>query len=244
MIYGARPVPLHKRIWAAVQNALFPPLCLACTSELSDPAKNLCGPCSQALTSRWQTLCPVCEKQKTFNSARCAHLPGFLDTVSYFFLFEQNEIRRIIHALKYHYIAAAAHVFAPAFEKERLNILRIPADIVVPLPLHPRRERERGFNQAELIASYLAGHLDRPLVTTALKRTTHAKPQVTMRSRAARMRNVRDVFTVRNAELVRGRTVLVVDDVTTTGATLEEAARVLKNAGAAGVHGFVLARDA
>jgi len=114
-------------------------------------------------------------------------------------------------------------------------------DIVIPVPLHWRRLWWRGFNQAALLAAEVAHRLNLPLDTTAMSRRRFAPPQ-TAQHHDERIRNVRRAFTVTRPEHVRSRRVLLVDDVMTTGATVDECARALTAAGAASVDVFTLAR--
>jgi ComF family protein len=163
--------------------------------------------------------------------------------VSFLFLYEQKTLRRLLHAYKYEYLEAAEAVFEEFLMGEKLNILRIPADLAIPLPLHKRKLRERGFNQAERVGRTVSSLLRKPLITDILLRRRAGQAQMQVRRREDRMRNVKGVFRVERPHLVKGRNILLVDDVMTTGATLGEAARVLKDAGAKNVFGFVLARD-
>ena len=114
-------------------------------------------------------------------------------------------------------------------------------DVVIPVPLHWRRLWWRGFNQAALLAGEVARRLDLPLDTTAISRRRSTMPQ-TSRHHDERVKNVRRAFAVTHPERVRNRRVLIVDDVMTTGATVDECARVLIAAGAACVDVFTLAR--
>ncbi len=114
-------------------------------------------------------------------------------------------------------------------------------DVVIPVPLHWRRLWWRGFNHAALLAGEVARRLDLPLDTTAMSRRRFTMPQ-TSRHHDQRVKNVRRAFAVTNPERVRNRRVLIVDDVMTTGATVDECARVLIAAGAAYVDVFTLAR--
>ena len=113
-------------------------------------------------------------------------------------------------------------------------------DAVVPVPLHKERERERGFNQAELLAGVVANRFHRPVLRKALARTRRTSPQAG--KPRERTRNVRGAFAVGNPETVKDRTLLLVDDVFTTGATVNECAKVLMKAGAQGVFVYTLAR--
>jgi len=115
--------------------------------------------------------------------------------------------------------------------------------LTIPVPLHPKRLREREFNQSLLLARHVASLLGTELDFLSLRRIRYTQPQTGLRSEE-RKRNVRKAFEITNQEAVKGRIVLLVDDVTTTGNTLNECARVLKRAGSKGVFGLVLARTA
>jgi ComF family protein len=121
---------------------------------------------------------------------------------------------------------------------------RIPReriDLVVPVPLHGSRERSRGFNQAELLARPLATAIGVPLEPECFQRIRATDPQVGQ-SFSARKKNVKDAFKVTRPAVFKGRGVMLVDDVMTTGATASECARTLKEAGAREVHLAVIAR--
>jgi len=114
-------------------------------------------------------------------------------------------------------------------------------DLVVPIPLHRKKLRERGFNQAELIAKVVAKHLQVRLTKGNLKRTKATITQTSL-DRKERRRNLREAFTVKNRDGFQAKNVLLVDDVYTTGTTIKEAAKVLKEAGVKEVYVFALAR--
>lgn len=114
--------------------------------------------------------------------------------------------------------------------------------LIVPVPLHARRLRERGYNQAALLAHRLAVAAMMPIDETALTRVRATGSQVETHSREERLENMRGAFQCTHPELVKGRDVVLVDDVCTTGATLEDCARALRVAGAASIHAIVLAR--
>lgn len=120
---------------------------------------------------------------------------------------------------------------------------RLEADLVVPVPLHPRRLAERGYNQAALLAAHVARAIGARHLARGLVRRLDTPRQAEL-DRAARLENVRDAFSVRDARIVRGRRVLLVDDVATTGATLRATATPLFDAGARSVLAAVVARTA
>ena len=117
----------------------------------------------------------------------------------------------------------------------------ISVDAVVPVPLHPKRLRERGYNQAELLAREVAKTLDLPMEANAVERVSHGPPQARSRALEERGASVQGAFEARAR--VDGRRILLVDDVCTTGATLDACAQALKAGGAACVWGLTFARE-
>jgi len=235
-----------KKIAALATEAVFPSLCVACRAATfgRGPDWWLCLKCRNGLVSNWATACPKCGKDAGFGGAKHrAHEPGTLENVSFLFRYEHPAVRALIHSLKYRYVTGIASTFAGFIQKERLNFLRAPVDVVVPLPIHRRKLRERGFNQSELVARAVSEAAGRPVLTDALAKVRPSRAQMKLKTPRERERNIRGVFRVASPEAVRDKNILLVDDVITTGATLEEAARVLRAAGAKRVFGFVLARD-
>jgi ComF family protein len=146
-----------------------------------------------------------------------------------------GSLRAILHALKYDGRRSLAVSVADRMRRECADAL-IAADVLVPVPLHRRRQRARGFNQAE----ELARHIGLP-VCVALKRIRPTASQTGLPA-AQRHKNVRDAFRLRWRASVGGLRVVLVDDVCTTGATLEACARVLREAGAGDVRAITAAR--
>ncbi|MCC6139272.1 MAG: ComF family protein [Nitrospira sp.] len=117
----------------------------------------------------------------------------------------------------------------------------LDADLIIPVPLHPARLREREFNQSLLLADQVATHRHLPISFTNLVRTAPSEPQSTL-SRKERLKNLRRAFTVRQPQLIAQKRILLIDDVLTTGTTVNECAKVLKKAGAEAVFVLTLAR--
>ena len=151
-------------------------------------------------------------------------------------------VREIIHEFKYarqmHLRYLIARWLRAALDDERLR--DVSFDLIVPVPLHPARQRERGFNQATLLAESLSAETSLPsrLVLDRIRYTTTQ----TALDRSERMENLHNAFRLRKNADVRGLRVLLIDDVLTTGSTLSECARVLKRAGAISVHAATAAR--
>lgn len=228
-----------------VVEALFPASCLACRRPSFVPASPwLCEACTKKLLPRFETFCPVCGKEKGLNRGQvCAHEQGALESVSALFLYQDRPVRRLVHALKYYFLLDSLKIWAEALRRERANLLRFDVDLIIPLPLHKRRLRERGFNQAELIADLVGSILKRPVLSNVLVKAHSSPAQMKIRKSRARARNIRGVFRVADPTTIEDKKILLVDDVITTGATLGEAARALRAAGARSVQAFVLARD-
>jgi len=118
----------------------------------------------------------------------------------------------------------------------------VPGEVLVPVPLHQKRLRERGYNQSRLLAQQLGKLAHLPVVDDCLIRQRHAPPQARTATVNERRSNVADAFSCRDLRL-EGKQVLLIDDVSTSGATLDACARALKGAGAVSVWGLVLARE-
>ena len=180
--------------------------------------------------------CPDCKHDYAINRAFIIsdyHDPVVAKAVKalkYKFL---PELAAPLVALTTRYIQNQSALHRIAFAGEKF--------LVLPVPLHKRRENWRGFNQAALLARGLADRF-RLEYAENLVRTVHLPPQATIKDRGERFENIKEVYTCQNIEEILGRDILLVDDVCTTGATLNECARVLKNAGAASVTALVIAR--
>jgi ComF family protein len=150
-----------------------------------------------------------------------------------------------IHELKYARKTHLARSLGPLLASYAARWLGSPADklLVMPVPLHPRKLRQRGFNQSLLLARHVASRLEADLDYLSLRRTRFTQPQTSLTS-DERKKNVRRAFGVVEPTGLKGRAVLLIDDVATTGSTLNECARVLKKAGVKEVYGLVLARTA
>lgn len=226
----------------------YPPHCYHCGEVLlGSRSRILCPRCYQDLTaSRIEgTICRICglllhtEAEAEATCTNCqTHQPDF-DMAHALFSYA-GPAGSLIISFKFH----GEFFLGPRVLKRAIETGWMPdglgeLDAIVPVPLHPRRERERGYNQALLLAKTLARHLDRPLHRRVIRRTRHTGQQTKLAAHR-RWENVRGAFQA-DAD-VRGARLLLVDDVMTTGATASECARVLKKSGAASVSVLTLAR--
>jgi len=163
--------------------------------------------------------------------------------------YENSSVIKIIKTFKYRFIKEMAIPISWLLKKyvfwlsaaRKFNLLT-ESPIIIPVPLHYRRLNWRGFNQAELIAQSLSEILNCNFDASLIKRTKIIKPQAEIEEREQRINNVRDIFQIIDRDKVKNKTVLLIDDVCTTGATLNEGARILKESGAAKIIGLVFAR--
>jgi len=187
-------------------------------------------------------LCPRCGQPQPSGilCPACVSRPAAIDGIRAPFRFD-GAIRQAIHELKYRNLRALSGTLARLlFDYLAKNPM--PAEVLVPVPLHHKRLRERGYNQAGLLAKELGKITGRPVVDDCLVRQRPAPPQARTATATERWANVADAFACRDQRL-RGRAVLLIDDVATSGATLDASATALKAGGAASVWGLVLARD-
>jgi ComF family protein len=152
----------------------------------------------------------------------------------------EGMIRKLVHDLKYRHARSLAAWGGEVLYRS-LSSRPVTVDAIVPVPLAPRRQRERGYNQSELLGRELAARWGVPVETTVLRRVRETPPQVG-KSAAERRANVRGAFACIEGAPVTDRRILLVDDVATTGATLNACAEPLKAAGATRVVGLVLAK--
>lgn len=218
--------------WRAAGHALLPQACALCAAECATDI--VCAACDRAMP-RLPPACPTCALP-TPGGVRCgrcvAHPPPFAAALAAFTY--AYPVDRLLHALKYGGALAHADYFADALAP---RIVALP-DLVVALPLAPARQRERGFNQAREIARRLAARVGVPLADGLVRaRDTAAQTALPW---SDRRRNVRGAFAALPA-LARRR-IAIVDDVMTTGATLEAAATAALRGGAVAVDVWVAAR--
>jgi ComF family protein len=215
-------------------NLLFPARCLGCNSLGSF----FCPRCRAGVVPLSDPVCPTCGTAVDPGEPICrCRRPALL------YVRAAGEyagpLRTAIHRFKYGGQRAAANSLASLLDPAFQHFHEL-CPLIVPIPLHPRRERQRGYNQSLLLARAVAGIHSFALQEHALVRVKATTPQVGL-SAAARSLNLSNAF-VATASLCEGKDVVVVDDVCTTGATLQAAARALRSSGARRVWAVVLAR--
>mgnify|MGYP001773439641 CR=1 FL=1 len=222
--------------WDFILDLLFPPRCVGCGSL----GKWFCDDCLKEIRFLEGPRCRFCGTPMDDWGVcpSCASEPHSLEGIISVACFE-GPIQNAIHLLKYRGRTAVAPALAE-FMASCMHHHPVNADGIVPVPLHPTRLRERGYNQSALLAESLGRRLGMPVFDGALERIRYTRPQVGLNAQE-RKENVRGAFRA-NPARVAGRNLILVDDVCTTGATLEECASALKEAGAGKVWGLTLAR--
>ncbi len=227
------------RVRQAVLDVLFPSRCVGCGAYGSF----FCSSCQAELPRARPPRCPVCWQPQRQGDAcgRCREeRPAFQGARSLYLY--QGVAREAVHALKYNYLSALAQPMAQLMARY-VEEEAIEADLLVAVPLYARRQRLRGYNQSFLLAREVSRRLNLPLAAAALVRRNDTPPQARASEADARRRNVAGAFDCRPGA-VAGRRVLLVDDVTTTGATLDACARaLLAKGGASSVWALTFARE-
>ena len=225
---------------------LFPRRCIGCGKL----GKYFCQKCSAKIKLIAQPICPVCERNAIsgITHPRC-QTRYTLDGLSSFFRYD-GIIRSAIKKIKYRFasdLSTELINLIPSTSISQLTIRQLADQfnnetILTPIPLHPTRLRFRGFNQAEILGKLLAKRLNIPLKSETLRRVKKSRPQVEMKDRKKRLSNMEGSFSLSpNILISQYPSILMFDDVFTTGATLRSAANVLKRAGAIKVWGITLA---
>jgi len=229
----------------AVLSVVLAPACAVCDRPLERPTRGpVCQPCWRSILPLTPPLCDRCgDPLPTWRAIslplgrcpRCRRTPRLLDRARAIGAYD-GALRSIVHALKYEGRRTLARPLGALMRRHGGDLLD-GAACVIPVPLHPSRRRQRGFNQA----ADLARHLGLPVV--AGLRRVRPTPTQTGLPAAQRHKNVRDAFAATSASRgLRDSIVVLVDDVCTTGATLEACARVLKQAGVREVRALTAAR--
>lgn len=233
----------------AVLDFLFPPLCHVCRSFIPDAGElHICSRCRERLPLVKPPLCTLCGIP--FIGAGANHLcgecqihPPHYERAMAHLLYEESA-RDLIHHFKYSH---KTHLRRPlallALEGLSEFITGQAPDIIIPVPLHRSRLRSRGFNQAVLLGELFSSRLSVPMLADGLTRTRQTEPQIDL-SAEDRKNNVKGAFAVKKMGDISEKRILLLDDVMTTGSTVNECAKVLKKAGAASVVVVTVARTA
>jgi len=230
-------LPQLARLGRTALELLFPSRCLGCGKEGS----LICPACRGKLSAITPPICRRCgtpQPDGGFCSACLSHRHD-IDGIRSPFRFE-GVIRQAIHQFKYNNLRYTAGTLAELLSSY-LIAHSVPGEVLIPVPLHSRRLRERGYNQSHLLAKELGKLVGLPVMNDCISRQRQTAPQARATSASQRRSNVANAFTCRAA--MRDKKVILIDDVATSGATLDACADALKSAGAGSVWGLTIARE-
>ncbi len=214
-----------RTLWNNLLDLFFPDSCRICGTPLVEGEEQLCLKCLCDLPqTNYHTVENNPVEQLFLGKNRIERATAYLR-------FEKGgSVQKLIHSLKYHGNKELGYLLGRQMAK-RLNADQSPicnVDILLPVPLHPRKKRKRGYNQSEWIAKGFGSVLDIPIDTESLSRVTQTDTQ-TQKGVYERWRNVCSIFKVERPEALRGKHVLLIDDVITTGATLSACTEALSD---------------
>ena len=210
------------RLFKSLINLFFPRVCAACGNLLLEGETTVCTTC--------RFLLPKTEYENNPDNPLAQMFYGqmpFNAVMAEFFFSKTGKVQHLIHGLKYHHCRENGIFLGQEIGK---SLLKAPdyqgIDYIVPIPLHPKKEKIRGYNQSHVIAEGINEIMNVPIAEKCLVRKVFTDTQ-TKKSREERYQNVKDIFDVKNAAKIAGKHVLLIDDVLTTGATLMSAGKAL-----------------
>lgn len=235
---------------AGLGDILFPPLCISCTTLLTSEKKvPLCPECDKKIIRITPPICRFCGEplsETTLDPTSCQDCLNSPPPFAWARALGRYEglLQELIHRFKYGRDVTVGNRLGRLMAEHPYPAvdLSVPR-LILPVPLHPRRLRERGFNQAVLLAKHLAARLRIPLDVMSLRRSRDTESQTNL-DRVSRAENVRGGFHLEKDGAVEGKNVLLIDDVYTTGNTVKECAGVLMTHGASSVSVITLAKTA
>jgi len=228
-----------------ILDILFPRFCLRCQKE----GDWICSDCLSTIDISEYRYCPFCMRRVDKGNICYKHQNKNLDKLFFAVSYENSLIKKAIKKFKYPpFLRELTPYFCYLIVSHFLLIKNktILEDknnsLLIPVPISSFKKRWRGYNQSEEIAKQLSISLKIPILIDNLIKNKKTQPQFKL-SKDERIENVKNVFEIKNAREVKDKRIFLVDDVFTTGATMEECARVLKNAGAKKVFGIAIARE-
>jgi competence protein ComFC len=241
-MYKSLIKPFLNDVKKFLLDTLFPITCLACGIE----GVFICPDCKIKLKTLEHQLCIVCQRQAPFGIThpRC-QTPQGTDALISFYDYKDERVAKIIIGGKYSFIPEIykelGKMMANKIKKDHPYLLTADSCQLTPVPLHHTRKRWRGFNQAEILCQAMSKELNIP-TADVLIRTKLTKTQKDLK-REQRLKNISDAFKLKPGTDIKNKALILIDDVTTTGATLKEATKILKRNGAFSVICLTVARD-
>jgi len=234
---------MFKKIISLLCDIFFPKICFGCQKQ----GTYLCEDCKGCFEISQHQYC-LCKKPKLLPKC-CQCKNKKLDGLYFPFSYQKTFIKKLIYYFKYNPLIKELSQPLASLIIDHFSLIEKQPEflsnknnfIIIPIPSHIQRLKWRGFNPSEEIAKELARFLTIPLISNSLIKNKKTRPQTEL-SDEERKENIKNVFIVKNQEKIKNKKIILIDDVYTTGSTMEEAAKILKKAGAKEVIGVVLAR--
>lgn len=230
----------------AVLDFIYPRVCVCCNHELESDESFICQSCEDSLTYIQTPICHTCGspvfREGIEKCDNCLRKQIYYDQVRSELDYNDELVRQMIHAFKFEYMNSMVNglskylvlAFEQYYSHEKI-------DLILSVPLHKSRLRQREFNQAHLLAKHFADDVHIPLCDDLVVRNRSTQPQSQLKPNE-RMKNVKDAFSIRKPDEVNGKTILIIDDIVTTGSTVNEMSKVLRESGAKRIFALSLAR--
>ena len=235
-----------QKVWTGFLDIIFPVRCIGC-GRFGD---YVCRSCLGTIPIKKNFECVGCKRNTPFGQTcfLCAKTNS-VDQLLIMADYKNNLVEKTLKFYKYKFISDLERPLSVLMKKylkwltldKKFNVFEANP-LLIPVPLHPRRLNWRGFNQSELLAKNIADTFQMEMALDVIERTGNAIPQVDIKERKERLKNLNGIFEIKNGSRIVGREILLIDDVCTTGATLNECARALKGGGARKVVALVIAR--
>ena len=210
------------KLLKSLLNLLFPRVCAACGNLLLEGEDTVCTTCRFLLPKTGYENFPDNPLAQMFYG----QMP-FNAVMAEFFFSKTGKVQHLVHGLKYHHCRENGIFLGQEIGKSLLKTADYQGiDYIIPIPLHPKKEKIRGYNQSHVIAEGISQIMNIPIAENCLVRSVFTDTQ-TRKTRDERYENVKDIFALKNPEKLKGKHVLLVDDVLTTGATLMSAGKAL-----------------
>lgn len=217
----AKPSALKKGV-ISLLDLIYPDCCLSCGQHLLKGETEICRPCISKLPRTFQEQTPSDNLISLIFSGRCK----IHEAYALYYYAKGETVQKILHHIKYKGKKELGVAFGKLLGEQILKHSQLSYDGIVPVPLHPKKMALRGYNQSEIIASGISQALNIPILPQAIQRTVHTSTQ-TRKGRYERWQNVETIFKANTSELGGKHNLLLIDDVLTTGATLEACVHAL-----------------
>lgn len=229
---------ITRKLWKLTKDAIFPPVCINCGTSIFEQSKFLCDSCFDEIQMFSALHCPDCMARLANTSSPCHDCDYILAPASNFF----PPIPALIHNFKYEGLIKIKTVLSAILIAHLKNLnLDLDEFVVTHVPLHPARKRKRGFDQSQILAKSVSDYFSLPQ-KTLLKRVKNNNQQAKQKDFGKRWENISGCFQVFEPEHIAGKKIILIDDVSTSGATLSEASAILKKYGAKKIIALVVAK--